>query len=220
MNVRTPVAKEGWPFIFVFIAVAAAVSWLWPYPAVMIPFWILVLWCVYFFRDPEREPPLGNHLIIAPADGRVVAVEEVESAPLLHRPARKVSIFMNVFNVHVNRMPASGTILNTAYHQGKFLNAALDKASVQNERMEVLMQLDSGEKIAFVQIAGLVARRIVCYLKPEQKLKKGERFGLIRFGSRVDIYLSLDSRIQCTLGDHTVAGETIIAYQSGGVERV
>ncbi|MBF0262047.1 MAG: phosphatidylserine decarboxylase family protein [Magnetococcales bacterium] len=210
MSSRSPVAKEGLPFIAAFVAVAAAASALHAHLLAQGLLWILAGWCVWFFRDPERQTPTGEGLVIAPADGRVVAIEET-TAPLSGLPARKFSIFMNVFSVHVNRFPIDGTVEAVAYHPGKFLNAALDKASIENERMEVHAKTRNGVSISFVQVAGLVARRIVCYLKAGDAKAAGERFGLIRFGSRVDVYLPLTAKIQPALGDKTRAGETIIA---------
>ncbi|MBF0214057.1 MAG: phosphatidylserine decarboxylase family protein [Magnetococcales bacterium] len=210
MAMRSPVAKEGLPFIAIFVLVAwAGSAWL-HYRPIQAVLWILAGWCLWFFRDPERQTPVGEGLVIAPADGKVVAIEET-IAPLSGLPARKFSIFMNVFSVHVNRFPIGGRVEQVAYHPGKFLNAALDKASVENERMEVCVVTDSGARISFVQVAGLVARRIVCYLKPGDVMPAGQRFGLIRFGSRVDLYLPLTARIEPVLGDQTRAGETIIA---------
>ena len=213
---RIPVAIEGAPFILAFAVVAGLGTTFIQHWAVDIVLWTLAFWCLWFFRDPERTAPEGDQLIIAPADGRVCAVEEVASAPLTGEPARKLSIFMNVFNVHVNRAPAAGEVRDIAYHPGRFLNAALDKASLENERMELLLALDSGEMLPCVQVAGLVARRIVCRVKKGAKLAQGERFGLIRFGSRVDLYLPLSADVSLVLGDKTVAGETIVARLNDG----
>ncbi|MBF0341628.1 MAG: phosphatidylserine decarboxylase family protein [Magnetococcales bacterium] len=212
MPLRSPVAKEGLPFIAIFVVVAIIGSRLVPFWPIQILLWILAFWCVWFFRDPERQTPPADGLVIAPADGRVVAIEEVAAAPLSGLPARKFSIFMNVFSVHVNRFPIHGRVEQVAYHPGQFLNAALDKASVENERMEVLAVTADGTKVSFVQVAGLVARRIVCHLKVGDAMPAGERFGLIRFGSRVDLYLPLTARIEPALGDQTRAGETVIAH--------
>ncbi|MBF0293999.1 MAG: phosphatidylserine decarboxylase [Magnetococcales bacterium] len=206
-----PVAREGWPFIAIFVLVALAGTWSSLARPVVGILWLLAIWCVWFFRDPDRQTPQGEGMVIAPADGRVVAVEVVPEAPLSGLPARKFSIFMNVFSVHVNRFPVPGRVEKVSYHAGRFLNAALDKASSENERMEVLARTASGVPITFVQVAGLVARRIVCYLQPGQSLAAGERFGLIRFGSRVDVYLPLTAHIELAIGDATVAGETVIA---------
>ncbi len=215
MAFRSPVAVQGLPFIAGFAAVSGLGSAFCPFLPGEVALWILTLWCVWFFRDPERHPPAGEGVLIAPADGRVVALEEVAAAPLSGEAARKLSIFMNVFSVHVNRFPATGRVVGLAYHPGKFLNAALDKASVENERMEILAELDEGTRLPFVQVAGLVARRIVWWIQEGDVLQRGQRFGLIRFGSRVDVYLPLDARVAVTLGQRTRAGETILAHLDG-----
>jgi phosphatidylserine decarboxylase len=212
----TKVAPEGVPFIVAFAVVAVLGSWVASSWVFSLPLWVLTAWCVWFFRDPERAvPPSADapDVLVAPADGRVICIEE-EDAPLSGVPARKVSIFMNVFNVHVNRSPAAGEVVSLAYCKGRFLNAAVDKASHENERMEILLRTGSGEFISFVQIAGLVARRIVCRLGRGQQLERGERIGLIRFGSRVDLYVPRSAAIHVALGDLTVAGETVVARLS------
>ncbi|MBF0152041.1 MAG: phosphatidylserine decarboxylase family protein [Magnetococcales bacterium] len=216
MGGRSPVAKEGWPFILGFALVSVLASALLPTWGCWVPFWVLTLWCIWFFRDPERTVPQeAGILLVAPADGRVVAVEEVPQAPLGMGPARKISIFMNVFSVHVNRVPMTGVVKELQYHRGRFLNAALDKASVDNERMEIMLE-EGDTRIVFVQVAGLVARRIVCRLQKGERVERGSRFGLIRFGSRVDVYLPLSARIVPTLGETTRAGETILARLQEG----
>jgi phosphatidylserine decarboxylase len=215
MASRSPVAREGFPFIAVFIAVAALGSVYSTFLPGNIVLWVLAFWCIWFFRDPDRDTPDIPGGVIAPADGRVVAIEEVESAPLSGQPARKFSIFMNVFNVHVNRSPMAGKITDLAYHKGQFVNAALDKASIENERMEILLTLADGTTLPFVQVAGLVARRIICRSAVGDDLAAGERFGLIRFGSRVDIYLPLTAEVKMGLGDLTQAGESVIAQLEG-----
>lgn len=211
MGIRSPIAKEGWPFIVGFIFISALASYLLPTLSCFAPFWLVTIWCVWFFRDPERTIPQESGVFVAPADGRVVAIEELANGPLGIGPVRKFSIFMNVFSVHVNRVPLTGQVKELAYHPGRFFNAALDKASVENERMEILMEGENGLRVAFVQVAGLVARRIVCRLQRGDRLERGGRFGLIRFGSRVDVYLPLGANIALVLGDQTRAGETIIA---------
>ena len=215
MAFRSPVAVEGIPFIAGFAAVAVLGSLYCPFLPGEVILWVLTAWCVWFFRDPDRETPQFEGLLIAPADGRVVALEEVAAAPLSGEAARKLSIFMNVFSVHVNRSPAAGRVAELAYHRGRFLNAALDKASLENERMEILLELPDGRKIPFVQVAGLVARRIICRAEVGDVLARGERFGLIRFGSRVDVYLPPDAEVAVALGDHTRAGETVLARLDG-----
>ncbi|MBF0125261.1 MAG: phosphatidylserine decarboxylase family protein [Magnetococcales bacterium] len=208
---RIPIAREGWPFVAGFAAVALLGTWFCPVPWGDPPLWLLLFWVIWFFRDPERITPVAAGLVVAPADGRVIAVDEVAAAPLSGRAARRISIFMNIFNVHVNRFPDSGRIVACNYRPGRFINAALDKASQENERMELLLQSDQGREIVFVQVAGLIARRIVCRIGRGDYGRRGERFGLIRFGSRVDVYLPLDATIAVTLGERTVAGETLLA---------
>lgn len=211
---RIPFAKEGLPFVAIFMAVAGSltVGFDTPWPGIV--GWVLVVWCIAFFRDPERTTPEGEGLVIAPADGVVCHIEET-TAPLSGEPARKFSIFMNVFNVHVNRMPVAGRIVDLAYRPGKFVNADLDKASIENERQEILVETANGTRIAFVQVAGLVARRIICKLDKNETRERGERFGLIRFGSRVDVYLPLSAEIGPGLGEKTRSGETVIARLEG-----
>lgn len=175
---------------------------------------ICTVWCAYFFRNPERVTPQGDDLVISSADGVVQKIKEVVPPPELElgdKEMLRVSVFLNVFNVHVNRVPANGKILALHYHPGRFFNASLDKASIHNERQSILMETKSGKKIGFVQIAGLVARRIVCDLEEEAEVKAGERFGLIRFGSRVDIYLPIKTAVLVSEGQTTIAGETVIA---------
>ncbi len=182
-------------------------SWLWVLTLV------LMLFCGSFFRDPERFPPLKEGSVVSPADGRVLSVMEVDGPELAGiEKSTKVSIFMSVFNVHVNRSPAAGRVLDTHYKAGKFFSANLDKAAEENERNLVVIEDDQQRRIAFIQIAGLIARRIVCFVKPDDRLEKGERFGLIRFGSRVDLYLPTNTEIDISVGQHVKAGETIIGY--------
>jgi phosphatidylserine decarboxylase len=207
-----PIHKEG--FIFVIIFLAVTILLLTFSKTLGILGLIASLWCFYFFRNPDRIVPVGEDLIVSPADGIVQKIEEV--APPINldmgsEPRIRVSIFLNVFNVHVNRVPASGTIKKLYYHPGKFFNASLDKASEFNERQEVLMTMKNGEEVAFSQIAGLIARRIVCDLNNDQPVKAGERFGIIRFGSRMDVYLPKGVAPLVSLGQTMIAGESIIA---------
>ncbi|MCC6970530.1 MAG: phosphatidylserine decarboxylase [Phycisphaerales bacterium] len=214
------IAKEGWPFVLIFALATAILGWLalrylgvGGYAVLGLGV-VLTLWCLWFFRDPERTPPSVRGGVISPADGVVCAIGPAElpvELGLSEGSRTRVCVFMNVFNVHVNRVPASGRIIKLAYTKGKFFNASLDKASVHNERMAVAMRSDAGDVIGFVQIAGLVARRIVCKLRDNQAVKQGERFGLIRFGSRVDVYLPPDAEVMVTLGQKTTAGETVLA---------
>lgn len=175
---------------------------------------ICTLWCAYFFRNPERVTPVGENLVISAADGVVQKIKEVIPPPELglgDKEMIRVSVFLNIFNVHVNRVPVDGKILALHYHPGKFFNASLDKASIHNERQSILIESKNGTKVGLTQIAGLIARRIVCDLEEASEVKAGERFGLIRFGSRVDVYLPLKTAILVTEGQTCVAGETIIA---------
>lgn len=207
-----PIHPDGWNFVIAF-AVASLVLFLFWQPLGWIGV-MLTIWCFYFFRDPKRIPPDGEDLILSPADGLVCAIATAAPPPELgmaEASLTRVSIFMNVFNVHVNRAPARGTITRRVYTPGKFFNASLDKSSVYNERMALRMTLEDGREIAFVQIAGLVARRIRCDVKSGQAVKPGERFGLIRFGSRLDVYLPPGASTLMKIGQTAVAGETILA---------
>jgi phosphatidylserine decarboxylase len=203
------IAREGWPFLAgaVVFAVGAMwlLGWLWS-----LPFWLVVLFVLQFFRDPARLPAGGATSVLAPADGRIVFVGPAHD-PYLKRDAIKISIFMNVFNVHSNRSPIEGAVREVWYSPGKFLNAALDKASGDNERNALWLRSDAGDDVICVQVAGLIARRILCYSVAGQRLTRGERYGFIRFGSRVDVYLSANTQIRAALGDITQAARTVIA---------
>ncbi|GGP23592.1 phosphatidylserine decarboxylase [Silvimonas iriomotensis] len=201
-------AREGWPFIAISLIVAMVVTAL--AGAWSIPFWIIAIFVIQFFRDPAREIPQAPKAILSPADGRIVVVEKAMD-PYRKVEALKISVFMNVFNVHSNRSPVDGTIEHIEYNAGSFLNAALDKASKENERNAVLARLADGTQVTFVQIAGLVARRILCYAKVGDQLARGQRYGFIRFGSRVDVYLPLTAKARVTIGDKVSATETILA---------
>lgn len=207
-----PIHREGWRFIAIFAVLGLAMGWLWP--PLLAPGAVLTAWCAYFFRDPPRITPARGGLVISPADGVVQMIQPAPPPPELDMgdaPRTRVSIFMNVFSVHVNRVPADGTVEKLAYRPGRFFNASLDKASEHNERQSVMMRLDDGREIAFVQIAGLVARRILCHLKTGQPVRAGQRFGLIRFGSRVDVFLPDGVSPLVCVGQTAVAGETVIA---------
>ena len=211
-TVCVPINRAGWPFIALF-AILTAGLWVLHQPLGWVGV-VLTAWCAYFFRDPERVTPGESGLVISPADGMVLLFEDAPPPLELGmgdgvRP--RVSIFMNVFNVHVNRIPAHGVIEKISYRPGRFFNASLDKASEHNERMSVSMKTNQGAEIAFVQIAGLVARRIKCGLAEGQQVRAGDRFGLIRFGSRVDVYLPAGTRPKAIPGQTAVAGETVIA---------
>ena len=205
--------NEGWRFVGIFAAVTALLAILWE-PLGWIGL-ILTIWCYYFFRDPERVTPQIDNVVVSPADGIVQMIAKVKAPEELkmgNQEFTRVSVFMSVFNVHVNRAPAEGKITQSVYVPGKFLNATLDKASKDNERQLLAMKTKSGKDICFVQIAGLVARRIVCDAAVGQDYKAGERFGMIRFGSRLDVYLPEGVEPQVVLGHTMVAGESIIAY--------
>lgn len=210
MNENTlPVAREGVPFIALFAFVTLVFALLgWGFVAFISL--ALTLFVVYFFRDPDRHSPVESDTVIAPADGKIVFVGDVMEERFFKEEVQKVSIFMSIFDVHVNRTPCSGKVIDKYYNKGEFLNASLDKASLQNEQSGIFMQTESGQNVLFVQVAGLVARRIVSYPKIGDILKRNERYGLIRFGSRVDVYLPKGNDIEVKLGDRTVAGETII----------
>lgn len=211
-TVMVPIHREGWPFIGAFFVATILLGWFWS--PLLVPGFILTAWCVYFFRDPDRVTPTRADLVISPADGVVQMIEQVTPPVELEmgdQPLTRVSVFMNVFNVHVNRIPIDGTITGLAYRPGKFLNASLDKASEDNERQSVRMITEDGRTVAFVQIAGLVARRILCTLTIDQNVRAGERFGMIRFGSRVDVYLPDGVSPLVCVGQTSVAGETVLA---------
>jgi phosphatidylserine decarboxylase len=210
-NTLVPVHKEGYPFIAGFFVVSLVLGFLWE-PLMWIGF-ILTAWCAYFFRDPERMTPLDDDLVISPADGRVSSIAMMtppEELGLGTAPMLRITVFMNVFNCHVNRAPVRGTIRRIAYRAGKFVNAELDKASHENERNGLVIETTHGE-IGVVQIAGLVARRIVCWSVPNDTLQAGERFGLIRFGSRLDVFLPEGAEPRVSLGQTAIAGETVLA---------
>jgi phosphatidylserine decarboxylase len=208
-----PVHREGWRFIVAGAVVALFFFWL----DIETLGWLGVAataWCAYFFRDPERVTPLREGLVVAPADGEVCAVDEVTPPPELdlpRRPATRVSIFMSVFDVHVNRAPADATVRRVAHIPGAFLNASLDKASADNERQALTLEMADGRAIGVVQIAGLLARRIVSFTAENDRLAAGQRFGMIRFGSRVDLYLPEGCHALVAKGQRAVAGETVIA---------
>jgi phosphatidylserine decarboxylase len=210
--VAVPMHREGRKFVAAFAVGTAVLTVLWG-PL----FWIglgATIWCYYFFRDPVRVIPQDPGLVLSPADGIVSLIQEVvppDELGLEKAPLMRVSIFMNVFNCHINRAPVAGTIRHIVYHHGKFLNASLDKASIHNERNSLTIETSDGNRIGVVQIAGLVARRIVCFAREGDRYAAGERFGLIRFGSRLDIFLPKGVMPRVTVGQTAVAGETILA---------
>jgi phosphatidylserine decarboxylase len=210
MSHKSFIAGEGFPFIMP-LCVATPMAFLAGFKVIGFVLMILTFFVVWFFRNPSRNTPGKDGLVISPADGRVIRIEETTiSDELSGRIFQKISIFMNVFNVHVNRIPCSGKVRFIHYREGKFLSANLDKASALNERNTILLETTDGREIMLVQIAGLIARRIVCWLKEGMQVSTGERFGLIRFGSRVEVFLPLGSTILVKVGDKVRAGETPI----------
>ena len=208
-NLTYPIiAKEGWLFLSISITTSLATSF-WCLTA-SIPLWIISLFILQFFRDPIRPITQDRNLIVSAADGRVIKIEKTTD-PYKKRKAIKVSVFMNVFNVHSNKGPVSGTIINKWYFPGKFFNASLSKASSENERCALLIETDDKHLITCVQIAGLIARRILCYKEAGGNILKGERYGFIRFGSRVDLYLPENSKIKVVLGQKVKSCQSIIA---------
>jgi phosphatidylserine decarboxylase len=209
MNHNGYIAGEGFPFI-IPLGIATLLAFLAGFKGISLILLGVTLFVVWFFRNPQRNTPEQDGLVISPADGRVIRIEETTSDEQPGRTFQKISIFMNVFNVHVNRVPCSGEVRFVRYREGKFLSANLDKASKLNERNTVLLQTADGREIMTVQIAGLIARRIVCWLKEGMQVSRGERFGLIRFGSRVEVFLPLGSTILVRVGEKVRAGETPI----------
>jgi phosphatidylserine decarboxylase len=203
------IAREGWPFLGIGLVLSLGVHYF-SGLAWALPFWAATLFILQFFRDPGREIPDDPQAVLSPADGRIVAVEKVRD-PYLERDALKISVFMNVFNVHSNRSPVDGSVQRRWYHAGSFLNAALDKASLENERNALWLRTPAGQDVTCVQIAGLVARRILCYVEQGAALRRGERYGFIRFGSRVDLYLPPDAEVKAALGDKVYATASVLA---------
>ena len=203
------IAREGWPFVAIALVAAIVLSYAnwWLLAALA---WVCVLFIVQFFRDPPRTVPTEVNVVLSPADGKIVVVGNARD-PFLDRDALKISVFMNVFNVHSNRSPVDGTVKNKWYHAGSFLNAALDKASSENERNALHISTAAGVDVTCVQVAGLIARRILCYVGPGDPLVRGQRYGFIRFGSRVDVYLPPNTTPKVAIGDMVHATTTILA---------
>jgi phosphatidylserine decarboxylase len=202
------IAREGWPFLTIAIVIAALATYF--CAAWSAPLWIIALFVLQFFRDPARVIPDKENAVLSPADGRIVVVEKTQD-PYAGREALKISVFMNVFNVHSNRAPVDGKIEKVQYFPGKFVNADLDKASIENERNALTITAKNGQTVTCVQVAGLVARRILCYVNAGDALARGQRYGFIRFGSRVDVYLPLTATPKVVVGDKVSATETILA---------
>jgi phosphatidylserine decarboxylase len=203
------IAREGWPFLALAVAVAAGVTWIAGWWSA--PFWLAALFVLQFFRDPPRAVPQGDGLVLCPADGRVIVVGEVPDPYRGGARSLKISVFMNVFNVHSNRSPVDCVVKDVAYAKGLFVNASFDKASSDNERNALVLSMDSGTEVSCVQVAGLIARRILCYVKAGDRLARGQRYGFIRFGSRVDVYLPPTARPRVAIGDRVKATSTVLA---------
>lgn len=207
-------AREGWLHIAIAVAVMLALGWFGGTAAALVGL-AIVAFVVQFFRDPPRAIPSQPNAILSPADGRIVAVG-LSRDPWLERDALKISVFMNVFNVHSNRAPVTGTVVKSWYNAGNFVNAALDKASAENERLALHIRTDDGSDVTCVQIAGLIARRILCYVKEGDHVTAGQRYGFIRFGSRVDLYLPISAAARMSVGDKTTAGHSVVAEFAQG----
>tara|TARA_Y100000816_G_scaffold80180_1_gene54782 strand:+ start:764 stop:1429 length:666 start_codon:yes stop_codon:yes gene_type:complete len=211
---RYIIHPEGWKFAGILFVSSIILFYLSASILIAIIGFFLTFFVLWFFRDPKRNTPQDENLIISSADGKVCLIDEAyppEELPIESQKMKRICVFMNVFNVHVNRSPVHGNVDHIVYKEGKFLNASLDKASDKNERSSLVLNTQNGTKIIVVQIAGLIARRILSFISPNMLLNQGERFGLIRFGSRVDIYLPLDAVEKCKVGDKVVAGESILA---------
>ena len=211
---RYIIHPEGWKFAGILFVSSIILFYLSASILIAIIGFFLTFFVLWFFRDPKRNTPQDENLIISSADGKVCLIDEAyppEELPIESQKMKRICVFMNVFNVHVNRSPVQGNVDHIVYKEGKFLDASLDKASDKNERSSLVLNTQNGTKIIVVQIAGLIARRILSFISPNMLLNQGERFGLIRFGSRVDIYLPLDAVEKCKVGDKVVAGESILA---------
>jgi len=208
------IAREGWPHVAIALALALiATAFL---GAWSLLFWAAAVFVLQFFRDPPRTPPQTPGVAVSAADGRVLLVQKARD-PYLNRDALKISVFMNVVNVHSNRSPVAGAVKERWYHSGKYFNAALDKSSEENERMALWIRTDDGVDVTCVQIAGLIARRVLCYVNSGERLERGQRYGFIRFGSRVDLYLPVGSTARVSVGDKVTAAETIVAELTSSV---
>ncbi|RKX58710.1 MAG: phosphatidylserine decarboxylase family protein [Thermodesulfobacteriota bacterium] len=207
---RIPVSKEGVPFIGIAVLAAVICSLLnWPAPAVV--FFVIAVFVLFFFRDPERIIPSGSGLVVSPADGRVIEIAEDNMGSLKGKDVKRISIFMNIFNVHVNRAPIMGKVQQISYQPGSFWPADRKRALLENERNALLIRSEDGMELTVVQVAGIIARRIVCWAEVGDRVKVGERFGLIRFGSRLDVYVQKDVSVLVKKGDRTTAGQTVLA---------
>ncbi|MBI1821414.1 MAG: phosphatidylserine decarboxylase family protein [Nitrospirae bacterium] len=208
-----PIATEGFPYVFAGIG-ATLLSLLFGLTSITVFFGLVTVFVLQFFRNPNRKGSQEEGVILSPADGEIISVELIQEDRFLKDKAIKISIFMNVFNVHVNRAPYSGVVKKISYTRGKFFAANAEKASLENEQNAILLETDKGKKILFIQIAGLIARRIICYAKEGDRLEKGERCGIIKFGSRVDLYLPSDSKVAVKAKEKVKGGETVIGVLS------
>lgn len=209
---RIPVASEGYPFI-AFSAFVTLIMAVLGYDILTLSALAVTSFVLYFFRDPERVGPVSDDALVSPADGKIILIEKIIDDQYLLGQVYKISVFMNVFNVHVNRMPVSGTVEKILYSPGKFYSADSDRGAMHNEHCSTILRSTRGQhRMAFVQVAGLIARRIVCWLEPEDQIQRGQRFGLIRFGSRVDLYIPAQTQLEVTIGQKVRAGETVIGY--------
>ena len=207
------IAPEGYPFIGISSAVTLLGWFVSPWIAVL--FFALTLFVIYFFRNPKRVIPTDSAVVLSPADGKIIELADMREERFLKAEARKISIFMSPMDPHVNRVPVTGTVEEVSYNKGKFLTAFHEKASLANEQNAVVMKNEQGEKVLFIQIAGWLARRIVCYLKPGMRMAQGDIFGLIRFGSRMDVYVPMGYAIRVKMGERVKAGETVLAKKGG-----
>ncbi|MEW5948664.1 MAG: phosphatidylserine decarboxylase family protein [Thermodesulfobacteriota bacterium] len=206
-----PVAKEGYPFIFIATLtalLAALLNWV----IVSVFFWAAGIFILYFFRDPERVVPDDPRAVVSPADGKVILIEKVIDERFLHGQVLKISIFMNIFNVHVNRIPYDGVVKEIRYQAGQFLAADQERASFENENNAVFLEVEDDRRMVVVQVAGVLARRIVCWAENGDKVQKGQRFGMIRFGSRLDVYLPLSAQVEVEIDQRVTAGQTVLGY--------
>jgi len=209
-----PIARAGYPFIYAS-AFGTLVFTLLEIPALSVVGLIATAFTAFFFRDPERFVPEPETAVVSPADGRIIRVQKLDENPFIDGPCLKISIFMSIFNVHVNRVPYKGTVKQTMYQPGKFFSANREAASMENEHQAIVLESKSGEILCFVQVAGLVARRIICHLQPGDRVDRGERFGMICFGSRLDVFLPSDTSPAVSAGDKVKAGQSVLASLTG-----
>ncbi len=208
---QIPIAKEGYPFI-AFSAFVTLIVAVLGYDLLALPALAITTFVICFFRDPERIGPISEDALISPADGKVILIEKIIDDQYLLGQVYKISIFMNVFNVHVNRVPVGGTVEKILYTPGKFYSADSDRGALHNEHCATILRSTRGHRMAFVQVAGLIARRIVCWLEVDDQVRRGQRFGLIRFGSRVDLYIPTQTQLEIAIGQKVRAGETVLGY--------